>query len=349
MRSLFLLSILIFALVFSCLADNFTNEIARLVEEISLSAEWNNYPVAIGLGNFFYADSKMSSEFGYHLATEIEVAISNISQFVLVNRRNLGEILNEQGFQLTDLVDPNTAKKPGKIRGLDALLTGSYSIWEKKVRVKVEFIRIEDAKMMAFSRLVDDIPKNVEIKPPNYEVQALRIEKIKDFFEEPDANKEKPRSDFHITIEPEKTDAYKDGDELKLFVKSDIDCYIEIDEIAPDGTITTIFPNQYNENTFIKANTRTPIPNDSSFRFIITEPFGMETIKIKASNKKFEYPNNPAYKSRGAFSVLGNIDDDKTLEYVKFRASSVFSRSTAEEPVIVAQNYCTILTQSLEP
>jgi len=139
--------ILTFILSSSCLAENFDKEVARLTEELVHSIEWKNYPVALGLGNFFYADSKISSDFGYHFAIEMALAISNLPKFILVNRSNLGEILNEQGLQLTDLVDQNTATKPGKIRGLDGLIVGSYAIWEKEVRVTAKLIKIEDATM----------------------------------------------------------------------------------------------------------------------------------------------------------------------------------------------------------
>jgi hypothetical protein len=72
---------------------------------------------------------------------------------------------------LTDLVDPKTAKNMGRIKGLDAMLTGSYSVWEGKVRVKVELIRIEDVEMAVATRLMDSVPADVAILPPNYEVQ----------------------------------------------------------------------------------------------------------------------------------------------------------------------------------
>jgi hypothetical protein len=340
--------IFIFILSSSCFAEDFNKAVARLAEELAYSTEWKNYPVALGLGNFFYADSKISSEFGYHFATEIEIAISNMSQFVLVNRLNLREILNEQGLQLTDLVDPNTAKKPGKIRGLDGLITGSYSIWEKKVRVKVELTRIEDTTMVVTSKLIDDIPKNVEVKPPNYDVQSNRItERVQDWFEETGAKKGEPRSDFHVTIEPEKSDVYKDGDELKLYVKSDRDCYIRIYYIQSDGTITEIFPNEYCKDNFIRANIRTPIPGNSDFLFRIFGPdFGVETLKIVASNKQFENSTR-SLNSKGPYFEIGKIDQDETLESLKSRSRSVISTPSSKETSEFAQSYCTILTQPL--
>ena len=163
-------------LAFYCSATDFSKDIANLVEELSSKMKWDKYPIAVGLGNFFYADGKISSEFGYHFASEIEVAITNMWQFSLVTRSRLDEILNEQGFQVSDLVESKTARPVGGIRGLDAMLAGRYSAWGKEVRVTAELIRVEDGMKVTVRNLIDSVPDNVAIKPPNYEVQKQRIE-----------------------------------------------------------------------------------------------------------------------------------------------------------------------------
>ncbi len=350
----------------SCPADDFGKDIEGLVEELSGKMQWDSQPVVVGLGNFFYADSKMSSEFAYHFASEVEKVIMGMPQFTLVNRSRLDEILNEMGFQMTDLADPDTAKNIGKIRGLDVMLVGSYSAWEKKVRVKVELIRIEDTAMVVATKLIDDIPDNVAIKPPNYELQKQRIEeKIEDWApkeEEPveglDAGsggkRREPRSDFRVTIEPERSDIYREGDELKLYVKSDRDCYIEVYNISEDGSTQQIFPNQLwlrqhspNDN-FIRANVRTAIPNDSSFSLRISPPYGVETLKVIASTEPFRTRTRSFYQEKGAFPVIGNIDQSQTQEALKTRMRSVSTdQGLSRGPAQIAQNYCTILTQAL--
>ena len=347
--------ILLLSTASPCLADDFSADVAALVDELSNVAEWSNYPPVIGLGDFFYADSKMSSEFAYHLASEIEVVITNLPHLRLVDRSRLGEILDELVFQLTDMVDPETAASPGKILGLDALLVGSYSAWEKKVRVTLKLIRVEDTRAVVTSKLMDDVPKNVAIKPPGYEMQKRRIAKrVQDWLTEgPVDEQQKPRSDFHVTIEPElREKPYKEGDELKLYVKSDKDCYIEIYSISEDGSTQLIFPNEFwlakhspNDN-FIQASVRTAIPYDSSFRVRISPPYGVDTLKVIASNKPFRTRTRSFYQERGAFPRLGNIDLDQTLETLRLRTRSVLSRSRSSEGTAqIAQSYCTVLTE----
>ncbi len=363
-----LLLIILFAftlLLFSChygvppppsstsLAERFSRDVMELTEELLNSIAWGRQNPVVGLGSFFYADSRMSSDFAYHLTTEVEKAVINMPGFVLVDRANLGAILNELGFQLTDLVDPETAKNMGRIKGLDAMLTGRYSVWEGKVRVKVELIRIEDAEVAVATRLMDSVPADVAILPPNYEVQRQRMEKIQDWLtERPDDQGQASGSDFRVTMEPDRMEGYKEGDELKLYVKSEEDCYIEIYNISEDGSTRQIFPNEQwlrshsPDDNFIRAGVRTAIPPDPSFKLRISAPYGVETLKLIASTRPFGHRSRSFYQEKGAFPQMGNIDDSQTVESLKYRAKSVLVEAgSSEEAVKVAQSYCTILTE----
>ncbi len=365
------LSILSFILILSfaihSAADQFSDDVEKLIYELS-SKLLPTRPIAVGLGSLFYGDSKISSDFAYHFASEVESAATNVDNFTLIARARLNEILKEQELQMTDLIDPDTVKRVGKITGLDATLTGSYSIWEedkvgvKTVRIKAKLIRIEDAHTFAVTALIGGIPKSVTIKPPDYEAQKQRInEKIKNWLPErpnsvsdgvkPLGNSESI-SDFHVTIEPDRTEAYRRGEELTLYVKSNVDCYIEIYDIAPDGSTHLIFPNEYwldshsqNDN-FIQANVRTPIPYDSSFNLEIFPPFGTDTMKLIASTKPFSTRTRSFYRGKG-FPKIGDIDHSRTVETLKRRVKAVLAQpgdGSSQEPAKIAQSYCTILT-----
>jgi len=145
-------------------------------------------------------------------------------------------------------------------------------------------------------------------------------------------------------------------DELKLYVKSDRDCYIEVYNISEDGSTQQIFPNQLwlrqhsPDDNFIRANVRTPIPNDSSFSLRISPPYGVETLKAIASTEPFRTRTRSFYQEKGAFPVIGNIDQSQTQEALRTRMRSVFTEeSPSRGPAQIAQSYCTILTQALSP
>jgi hypothetical protein len=305
--------------------DQFSRDVAELMAELLVMMEWDEQPAVIGLGSFFYADSKMTSNFGYFFTSEVELAVMHMPRFTLVDRSRLDDILNELGFQISDLVDKKTAKQIGKIKGLDAMLTGHYSTWDGKVQVKAKLIRVEDTETVVVTKLINSVPADVAVKPPNYEVQKQRInEKIQDWLtESPDVNEQSPSSDFRVTIEPGRIEGYTKGDELKMYVKSEADCYIEIYNISGDGSTRLLFPNEHwlkshspNEN-FIRAGVRTPIPPDPSFKLKISSPYGVETLKLIASTKPFGARARSVYQERGAFPKIGNIDDTQTVETLK--------------------------------
>ena len=356
------LSILSFILILSFAIHStadFSDDVEKLVHELSSKTNWATQPIAVGLGSFFYGDSKISSDFAFHFISEAESAITNMDNFTLITRSKLDEILEEQKLQLTDLIDSDTEKHFGMIKGLDVMLTGNYSIWEYGVRVRAELIRIEDGQMSVVTAVIRGIPRNVAIVPPNFKTHKQRIdENINDWLpERPNVKYEKSNSDFHITIEPDQPGPYKRGDKLTLYVKSDTDCYIEIYDIAPDGSTHSIFPNEYwlkkhspNEN-FIRAGDRIRIPYDDSFSLAIFPPLGVKTLKLIASTKPFSTRPRSFYQQKGAFPKIGDIDQARTVEGLKGRVRTVLAQSgpdSSEDTTKVAQSYCTILTKRKE-
>ena len=336
--------------------DRFSKDVRELIGKVSNRIDWTTQTVAVGLGPFFYGESEMSSDFAYHFASEVRASATDTANLRLIARSELDAILEEQDLQMSDLIDPETVKRIGKIKGLDATLTGSYAKWGDKVRIEVNLIRIESGEMFSVNTTVGGIPDDVAIEPPKYEVQKKRIdERINDWLpEREDVADKKSNSDFRITIEPDKGNGglYREGEQLALFVKSDVDCYIEVYNIAADGSTNLVFPNEYwaeyNSSNKIRAGVRQKLPYDDSFTLGIGGPsFGIETLKVIASTEPFEEVSRSIYDSRGAFPDMGNIDDDATLEQLKIRSRNVYvepGQGTSESAKI-AQAQCTIITK----
>ena len=347
-------------LVLSCAAhtaeDRFSKDVGELIGKVSKKIDWTTKSVAVGLGPFYYAKSQMSSDFAYHFVSEVKSATTDTANFRLIARSELDAILKEQDLQMSDLIDPKTVKRLGKIIGLDATLTGSYAKWGKKVWIEVNLIHVESGEMLSANAKVGGIPDNVAIEPKDYKVQKERADKkIKDWLpERKEVADKKSNSDFRITIEPDKGlgGLYRKGEKLTLFVKSDVDCYIEVYDIAPDGSTTLIFPNQYwaeyNSSNKIKAGVRQRLPYDDSFKLGIGGPsFGVETLKVIASTKPFEQVSRSVYDSRGAYPDMGNIDEQETLDALKLRSRDVIVEPgpATSKRAEIAQAQCTIITK----
>jgi len=88
------------------------------------------------LGRFF------AQEFEFHLAT-------SPFKVDLVNRSRLQQIIKEQKLNTTGLVDPDTARQLGKFAGVEALIVGTVTPFHETVRLDVEAIDTEDARVLA--------------------------------------------------------------------------------------------------------------------------------------------------------------------------------------------------------
>ena len=336
----------------SCQADQFRTDVEMLISELTEKCDWITAPISVGIGYFFYQNSKMSSQFAYSFASEVENAITEQRSFVLVNRSRLGEVLKEMNLQMSDLVNPATMKQIGKIKGLDAIIVGNYTPWgEHSVRVKVELIMIETGRSAVRTQILEGIPPSVRIEPPQYQEQKRRLERIQTWLPQPaQSPAETSTPELRVSIEPDKMTAYEEGEELTLYVKASLDCYIEIYDIASDGAVTQIFPNRFmlaessDSGNFIRANVRTPIPGRFNFKLQTAKPYGVDTLKVIASTRRFSPRKSSFYSSKSPFPQMGNIDDDTELEHLKSRAKSVVPvQGSSQKALKFAEDYCTIL------
>jgi hypothetical protein len=72
-------------------------------------------------------------------------AITENTNFKIIERKDLNKILDEQGLQLKDIIDEKTRIKPGRLKGVQALLIGKLVIMEEgfmsyrlKARLKLD-------------------------------------------------------------------------------------------------------------------------------------------------------------------------------------------------------------------
>jgi len=102
---------------------------------------------------------------------------------------------------------------------------------------------------------------------------------------------------------------YKQGEELRLYLRADIDCYVLVLYFQVDGEVVQLFPNENSISGYIKGNKTYQIPDDvkvaHGFSLKITPPFGTEVIKIFASKNPFreDYIAYLMNSKSGPFSV----------------------------------------------
>ncbi len=104
---------------------------------------------------------------------------------------------------------------------------------------------------------------------------------------------------------------YAFGEQVQLFVQTNKDAYVTVLNVDPTGATTVLFPNQFQSNNRVPANTVVQIPDRASGTAItVSGPVGAELIKVVASTE----PRPPFAASQlgraGAFSRVSSGPDE---------------------------------------
>ena len=90
------------------------------------------------------------TELGRFLAEEFSVALSSSgNDFNIIDRVHLKSIIKEHKLSATGLIDPATARKLGKIAGVEALVTGTITPFGDTVRLTVKILDTQTAKVIS--------------------------------------------------------------------------------------------------------------------------------------------------------------------------------------------------------
>jgi TolB-like protein len=90
----------------------------------------------------------VTSDLGRYVAERLTSRMIQSGRFRVIERRRLGQVLNELRFSMSDLVDPAKAKQLGRLAGVDALVVGSVSDLGNSVEVDARIIEVETSNML---------------------------------------------------------------------------------------------------------------------------------------------------------------------------------------------------------
>ena len=94
------------------------------------------------------------------IAEEFSGALAGASKgFRVIDRTRLKSIIKENKLAETGFIDPATASKLGKIAGVDALVTGTVTSFEKNIRILSALIDPETARVIHATAVSIEIEK----------------------------------------------------------------------------------------------------------------------------------------------------------------------------------------------
>jgi hypothetical protein len=173
-------------------------------------------------------------------------------------------------------------------------ISGNFTVNGDKVTVTLELVSDSSGVRISSQQFTLSL---AELKKAGYEILPENIKTLQEVKEQekiftpptpvvsnPSANTANaliirawPNSD---------TNTYINGDDLKISLESNQDCYFKIYHVDIDKKMQMIYPNAQNMNNFIKANSIRTIP-EGSIRYNIEAPFGQDTIMVVASKQQF--------------------------------------------------------------
>lgn len=106
-------------------------------------------------------------------------------------------------------------------------------------------------------------------------------------------------------------DHFKDGEELKLSVKSSKNCYLTILNICSNDSVYVIFPNEYRKNNFIESGESFQLPNSNDKKNGIHFPVNLlpnknedvEIIKVIATKQKIDFSSVYSFSAYGTYQT----------------------------------------------
>jgi len=141
--------------------DELDKEISNLTAQVVSAVDQTEVKTIAALD--FVDLQGNTTQLGRFLADEISTElVMTKKRFTVVDRANLKKIMQENKLTVSGLVDPGNAKKLGQIAGVDALITGTVTPFDRTVRVAVKVIATDTAKIVAAAR--GEIAKTASIE-----------------------------------------------------------------------------------------------------------------------------------------------------------------------------------------
>lgn len=90
----------------------------------------------------------VTSDLGRYIANRLTTRLIQSPKFFVVERRRLGQVLEELKFSMSDLVDPAKAKQLGQMVGVEAIIIGTVSDLGNQVDIDARVIEIDTSRML---------------------------------------------------------------------------------------------------------------------------------------------------------------------------------------------------------
>lgn len=255
-------------------------------------------PLVVSIGSITFSDKNLGSEFSAYLEDHLSKSISMNPSFEYFAKDKLEDILKEQEYSISDLVDPSTKIRIGKLKGVNSIIDGNFFDTGTSVKIFLKLVDVETGIATSFPKIEipkSAIPSSISIYPDNYNDAVYVLNELSKITADND-------SALNIKVwTPRGNGAtYYENENIVFNIFSTQDCFVKVYLVDAEKKTSLIFPNKYHKNNFIRKNTVYKIPDISyGFNFKLSAPYGTEFIKVVASTVQFK-------EIEEAFSNIGS-------------------------------------------
>lgn len=250
----------------------------------------------------YYRD-KIPSPMTLYLKEKLERGIESYTSLALIGVDQIKLVSSK--FESIEYSKENlgTPEAFGSLSGAKIVITGSCWDSGDELDLILKAIDVQSKLVIATTDIkvpLSLLPK-IPIVPENYNPEV--DDKI--------LKAENKGEELQVEVWVDRPDGiYYDGDDIKIFVRANKDCYINLIYYDAEGNAILVFPNKENLNNKIEGNKVYKVPGE----YVIKPPFGREILKVIASEAPLPMP-----KGR---EIAGLIAIDSIQDYL-FNARSI--------------------------
>jgi len=89
------------------------------------------------------------TDFGRYVAEELVTRLYETDKFKVIERQLLNKVIAEQKLSLTGVIDPSSAKRLGRVLGVDAIVSGTITNLAQSLKLNARLISTETGEIFA--------------------------------------------------------------------------------------------------------------------------------------------------------------------------------------------------------
>jgi hypothetical protein len=247
-----------------------------------LKADKAEHLERITVGRFVYKNTPFVSEFSEFLAGQMQVDLQGRTSTPVMG---LLQATNGDAAAASEIANGPQAPSGGPSR---ALIWGSF--WPSASDARVVHVQVrmdETSSRLLLSAADADLALgdlSVQVEPPDSEKAQGTLNVLEDLRQKVMINPD-GRQNFKLSLWLDGAkQVWKKGEKLVVHIRSERDCNLNLFDVASDGSVQLLFPNQRHPACEIKGGREYAIPDETmGFDFIIGEPFGVDIIVAVAT------------------------------------------------------------------